>query len=230
MLMKSLVRTELVDLRGEATLASNPAIPMKTLEKSCSRWVVTACLLGAPSVVAFPIAPVGTEGLPVIVSGDQPVIATYEGNSAAYSNDLYLALDGGGTPGLDGDDSNDLFIFNNHSSVVGSTFDLGVFPIGTELIFRLRVTDTAEDFFSGDASRNPDGLPHARVQGEYLPQTTLVSFEDLFGTPEYPGGYNDLSFTFENTQTVVVPEPSTIASVCGLALAIGITVARRRRS
>jgi hypothetical protein len=41
---------------------------------------------------AFPIASTG-EGLNVLVGGTDPIIAKYEGNSAAYSNDLYLMLD-----------------------------------------------------------------------------------------------------------------------------------------
>jgi hypothetical protein len=72
---------------------------------------------------AFPIASTG-EGLNVLVGGTDPIVAKYEGNSASYSNDLYLMLDGSGTPGDDGIASNDMFIFNNHSSAVGSTVTL----------------------------------------------------------------------------------------------------------
>ncbi len=70
------------------------------------------------SAFAFPIAIIGTEGLPVIATGG-PVIATYEGNSAGYSNDLLF---------------NSLFIFNNHGSPVGSTANLGTYANGTELV------------------------------------------------------------------------------------------------
>jgi hypothetical protein len=56
----------------------------------------------------FPIANPGTEGLEVIVSSTSPVIATYQGNSATFSNDLYLVVDG--------NPANDRFIFNNKTS------------------------------------------------------------------------------------------------------------------
>lgn len=197
---------------------------------------LSACLLGASVALgaltagAFPIAPVGTEGLPVLVSGGLPVIATYEGSSAGYNNLLYLELDGSGQPGLDGVSSNDLFIFANGVSPIGSQLNLGSFPIGTELVFRLFVNDTGYDYFTGAASRNPDALLHARVQDQYLPNTTLVSFEDLFGTPEFPDGYNDLSFSLENTSTQAVPETSTVLSGVGLAALAGLAAWKRRRA
>lgn len=106
----------------------------------------------------------GNRGSQRFCGRNGPVVATYEGNSAAYSNDLYLSLNAAGQPGDDGDLANDLFIFNNHSSPVGSTMDLGSFAVGTELMFRLHVNNTGNDFFSGAASRNPDNHTHARVQ------------------------------------------------------------------
>ena len=173
----------------------------------------SACSLGGAALLsgvlahAFPIAPLGTEGYVVIANAVDPITVTYEGNSAAYSNDLYLERNALGNPGLDGDGSNDHFIFNNHASVVGSSLALDAFAPGTELVFRLFVHDTGYSYCSGPGTRNPDGLPHARVQDNWEPLTTLVSFEDLFGTPEYPGGYNDLSFSFTNTRAAV-PEPA----------------------
>lgn len=193
----------------------------------------SACSVGAAALLssvlahAFPIAPLGTEGYVVIATAVDPITVTYEGNSAAYSNDLYLERNALGNPGLDGDSSNDLFIFNNHASVVGSSLVLGAFAPGTELVFRLDVHDTGYSYFSGPGTRNPDGLPHARVQDNWEPLTTLVSFEDLFGTPEYPGGYNDLSFSFTNTRAAV-PEPAAAGVLFGLA-AVGVGFLGRRR-
>lgn len=174
---------------------------------------VCAVTLFSATAFAHPIAVVGTEGLPVIASGGK-VIAKYEGNSAGYSNDLHLDLLGAGV------------IFNNHASPVGSTFDLGSFTAGTELIFRLHVNNTGDNFFTGLASRNPDGLFHARVQQNWKPGTTLVSFEDLRGLPEGAAGFNDLSFSFTNTQTSTVSESSPFALMfAGLGL---LGLARRR--
>lgn len=171
-------------------------------------------VFGLPFIVeAFPIAIPGTEGLPVIVNSTDDVIATYQGNSATYSNDLYLGP---------------TFIFNNHSSLVGSTVNLGSFPVGTELIFRLHVNNTGYDFFTGPASRNPDNNFHARVQADWMPNESLVSFEDLYGGPY---DYNDLSFSFTNVATEPptppVPEPGTLL-LLGSGLA-GIAFLRKRK-
>jgi hypothetical protein len=152
----------------------------------------TALVLLAMTAHAFPIAAPGTEGLKIIVTGTSHVIARYEGNSAAYSNDL---LFNGG------------LIFNNHATSVGTTADLGSFAPGTELVFQLCVNNTGNRFYTGPGSRNPDSHTHARVQADWLPGSTLVSFEDLYNGPF---NFNDLSFSFTNTTSgfTSVPAPN----------------------
>ncbi|MEM9412630.1 MAG: hypothetical protein AAGA30_16070, partial [Planctomycetota bacterium] len=162
-----------------------------------------------PAVAQHPIAAPGTEGNLVVVSNDQPVIATFLGHSATFSNDLFLELDDAGQPNMDGNPANDMFLFNNQSSPVGAQVDLGTFEAGTELVFRIRVSNSGFDFFTGPAIRNPDNELHARVQGEWEQDTSLVSFEDLF---EGPFNFNDLSFSFSNT-SFSVPEPKSFVVV-----------------
>lgn len=184
------------------------------------RRFIALFVLGVPlSAFAFPIAAPGTEGNAVLVSGTDDIIARYEGNSAGFNNNLYLVTD-------DGIDDNDILIFNNHGSPVGSTLNLGSFAVGTELIFRLHVTNNDFSYYTGAASRNPDQSAHARVQANWAENTTLVSFEDLLGGPF---DFNDLSFSFTNTSAgpADVPEPATILLMSfGLA---GVATMRRRR-
>ena len=193
---------------------------MTGIRKFCAIVAAMLGMLASGMSFAFPIAAPGTEGFEVIVTSTNDIIATYQGNSAAFSNDLYLD-----------DPVNGLgIIFNNHASLVGSTVNLGAFAVGTTLIFRLHVNDTGDDFYTGAASRNPDGLAHARVQSGWMPNETLISFEDLFGTPEGVNGFNDLSFSFTNVAGVpAIPEPETYAMlVAGLGL-LGFAARRRKQ-
>jgi len=78
---------------------------------------------------------------------------------------------------------------------------MGSFPVGTELVFRLHVNNTGNDFFTGPGERNADQQPHARVQEAWQPEETLVSFEDLLNGPFV---YHELSFSFTNSATSVL--------------------------
>lgn len=195
--------------------------------KSLFKTSLIATALLSLSAYAFPIAPAGTEGFSIVVGSTGSVIATYEGNSAGYSNDLYLERNSLGQAGMDGNFANDLFIFNNHGSPVGSTLNLGTFAAGTELVFRLHVNNTGDNFYTGLASRNVDLLPHARVQNNWQPGTTLVSFEDLTNLPEGMSGYNDLSFSFTNTQSQGVPDGGATLALLGAGL-LGLVALRRK--
>src|ERR1044071_4892051 len=59
-----------------------------------------------------------------------------------------------------------LFIMNDEPAGVIVTFtpaaDFAI-PVGAELIFGIRVVDTGDEFFTGPAARNPDGIIHAVV-------------------------------------------------------------------
>jgi hypothetical protein len=102
----------------------------------------------------------------------------------------------------DGNPANDKLLFNNKTSPVGSTVNLGSFPAGTKLLFRLYVRDTGINYVTGAGSRNPGGHTHARAQADWKPNETLVSFEDLL---DGPFDYNDLSFSFVPTTVGGLP-------------------------
>lgn len=175
--------------------------------------LVAACVLGGTaSAGAVPIAASGTEGASVVVRATGTVTATFQGQSAGYTSLLSLQNTGGGT------------VFNNHSSPVGGSVTLGTFEAGTALNFRLFVSDTGQSFFTGAAGGNPDGRAHARVQENYQPNTTLVSFEDLFDFD-----YDDFSFTLTVTPaSSPVPEPATLALLGTALLGLGLGARRSR--
>ena len=176
-------------------------------------------LLASLSAHAQPIAAPGTEGFQVIAGGGA-IVATYQGTTAAYSNDLYYKDPVSGLW---------VFLFNNHGNAPGSTANLASFATGAEVEFKIHVNDTGDDFYTGAASRNPDNEEHARVQSDWLTAgTTLVSFEDLFNGPF---NFNDLSFSFTNTRGVpAIPEPETYALFLAGLGALGVWTRRRKRA
>ena len=156
----------------------------------------------------------------VIVQNTGEVIATYRGNSAQFSNDLYL-------------DSPDGFfrtsiIFNNHASPIGSICDLGSFTAGTELIFHLHVNDTGNDWFTGPASRNDDGKPHARI-------TDALVADREPGRVRGPARYAGRQRRIQRSGVLVyqhrigvVPEPGTYALfAAGIVMLLGLQRSRR---
>jgi hypothetical protein len=150
-------------------------------------------------------------------------LATVEfaGSDAGYDSVLFLAGPHGDGP-----------FFPNHSTAVGTTASLGTFAAGTELVFRLHVFTTGEDFFTGAGSRNPDGMVHAVASpwsGTPGPGVR-VAFEDLRGGGD--GDFNDFQFAVSHVRLVSsspVPEPATLLLFATGAAAIGGRAWRQRR-
>ena len=141
----------------------------------------------------------------------------FVGSDAAFESVLFLA-----SPTEQGP------FFPNHSTLPGLTASLGSFDPGAELVFGLRVLSTGDEFFTGPASRNPDGVAHARARRWSGTPTiptpgVLIGFEDLFGGGDRD--FNDYQFVVSNVSLVsaTVPEPGTM-----LLLGTGIAVVARR--
>ena len=167
----------------------------------------------------------------IATGGD--VVVTFVSNEAGYTSELFL-------DGALGDDIG--AIFNNWTTELGTSMNLGSFEQGTELVFKLLVQQTANVFYTGDGSRNLDGLVHAVIQD--VAGQVLVGFEDIMGGGDLD--YNDLVFAFTNvmaedssgggagggdvggtTGAAVVDEPSTLLLFGGGLAMVGIAMRRQ---
>jgi hypothetical protein len=179
-------------------------------------------LVAALAVLALPVRADLTLDSTLTVTTDGHVYATFLGSSASYSDNLFLQSPGGPSGVL----------FNNHTTPFGTTIDLGYFTAGTELVFGLYVNNTGNTFFTGDPSRNSDGISHAGILTTLPGIGLIVGFEDLLGGGDRD--YNDLIFGFKNLGVSVsgpgggrVPDAASTLSLFGLTL-LGISAARRR--
>jgi uncharacterized membrane protein YgcG len=151
---------------------------MMTRPCALAGTAVLVGLLAAPAQ-ATPIL----EQTLIATGGD--VVVTFMTSGAGYTSELFL-------DGPVGDETG--AIFNNSTTDLGSSVNLGSFAAGTELVFKLLVQQTGDAFFTGDASRNLDGLVHALM--ESAAGQVLVGFEDLYGGGDLD--YDDLVFAFAN--------------------------------
>ncbi|MBE2216117.1 MAG: DUF4114 domain-containing protein [Opitutaceae bacterium] len=167
--------------------------------------LVAASVFLAAAAHAVPIL-----GGNIVVTADSEVHVTFEGYSAGYTSQLFLQ-----NPG------NDLgMLFVNKTTAVGSTIALGTFAAGTELIFRLFVVPTGQNFLTGDALRNSDNIAHAYI--ETIGNKTFVGFEDIWGGGDRD--YNDYMFS-----VTANPVPDSAATGALLVLGLGALALARRR-
>lgn len=151
-----------------------------------------------------------SDSLYVATAGE--VFVTFLSKDAAFSSNLFL----NGSPSL---------ILNNQTAGVGSTYSLGSFEAGAELIFKI-IVDGGDAFYSGLASRNFDGVAHTtyQLQGN----SVIVGFEDLAFSGDKD--YNDLIFSVSNIRVAnpvtPVPEPEMAGM---LMLGLGLLGFAKRR-
>jgi len=145
------------------------------------------------------------------------ITATFEGSDAGFDSNLALVVTSAGY--------NSGWIFPNHATAVGATFEFGTFAAGTSLDFQLFVFGNGQTWHTGPGSGNADGLAHANVIYNWNGTgSTFVGFEDLYGGGDLD--YNDHMFSFTNV--AAIPEPETYAMLlAGLGL-LGFAARRRK--
>jgi len=181
-----------------------------------------ACLI-RPASAGFILDEPITGGRLLVVE-DGYVTAEFLGSDAGYFNTLYLDRPGNG----------DLWVFDKNTSRDQNPVNLGYYTAGTELVFRLDVTNTGLSFFTGDSDRNPDGLAHARAtttSSELGIYFTTVGFEDLLNGGDLD--FNDFLFQVSNIvdppgDLPAVPVPP-VAALLGIGL-LGLSYFYRRKA
>lgn len=147
------------------------------------------------------------------------IIAYFAGSTASYHNQVGMLINGV--------QSSAGFGLENHSTALGTSFNLGHVNAGDQLIFDLKVDSLGGLLVYSDPTRNASydngtGLNHVYSTpysggflGNGIPDGTFVSFEDLRGGGDK--NYNDEDFVFTNVATfqgnnaAPVPEPSSFA-------------------
>ncbi|HEX5972842.1 MAG TPA: DUF4114 domain-containing protein [Gemmatimonadaceae bacterium] len=181
------------------------------------RAILKCAAIGA--AVVFAAAPAKAQVSFYGTGGD--VWVKYMGCDAAYTSDLRFGYTVGGSTTQ---------LFNCHGSTVGDQVDIGPVSSGTEVIFSLFVQTTGQTYYTGPATRNPDGLVHAAsspVTGDGV-YTEQFGFEDTYGGGDMD--FNDTNFRVGGVTTSVTPEPSSlILAASGLGF-LGLGGLRRRRN
>ena len=157
----------------------------------------------------------GILGGSVVVNQTGSVTVTFEGSSAGYTSTLYFG---------------DQALFSSNVSA-GTSVTLEGLEAGQVLTFSILVQNTGNTFFTGSGSLNADGLAHAYVEN-LGDGSTKVGFEDLYGGGDKD--YNDLMFSFSNTNTqaqlIQNPEPSTIILFGSGMLGLGAWRLRKKQN
>lgn len=112
------------------------------------------------------------------------LVVTCLGKDASYNHELYAEINGAS-----------IFLFN--SKQVGKVVDLGRFPVGTIVNFKLKVTTTGRNYFTGLPSNNHDGKNHVMINGSG--SSWGFGFEDKAGGD---WDFNDCLFQVDGVTVV----------------------------
>lgn len=173
--------------------------------------IAVAAVLAAASLSAN--AAIEILGGKLYVADTGNVSVTFLGSDAGYTDVLFFDPAGRNQQ-----------MFAGHSTPVGTSIDLGSFTKGTLLTFRMHVTETGNDFYTGPESANFDGVLHAKASLD-ANKSAILGFEDLQGGGDRD--YNDIEFRVTNVSAV--PEPSTWGMLLGGLGLMGF-IARRKHA
>ena len=179
------------------------------------RKLALACALSLSATVSFAaeIPFIGasnpsTSSLYAATTGE--VILTFLSKQADFSTDVSVQ----GSPAT---------LFNNQSAVAGTTYSLGSFQEGAEIVFSFFVNTTGDTFLSGAAINNVDNTAHTAYQ--QVDNSLLVGFEDIV-----LGGdkdYNDIIFSVSNAAigrpVSPVPEPELVSMLAAGLMLLGFS-------
>ena len=160
-------------------------IGMSRKSSLCSRVQAALIAVAAALVIAAPAEAQAVTGGQLFATGGTVDIVVQPG-TAWFTSQLFL-LGPDGTP-------NNIAL----NTEVGKHVTIGPFPAGRELVFGITLLNDGPTFFTGPASRNPDGIAHADVT-ETGVRTFLVGFEDVFDGGDRD--YDDNIFQFTGNLT-----------------------------
>ncbi len=187
---------------------------------SCALTLSFAAAGSYAAPLAYPgIGSENPHGYSFTAANSGSIVAYFVDAEAGYTSTLSLFVNG-----VEVGSS----VLNNQTSSYGDSISFDNINAGDELILRLNVLNTSNQWYS-DTSLNSDGAHHIysyNYNGDsILPAGTYIGFEDLINGGDWD--YNDATFLLTNTSVTSVPVPAA-AWLFGSGLLGLAGIARRR--